>query len=388
LQRAADLLGAEFAGHCLRIEQEAAGLRLAGWIGLPTATRAQADQQFFFVNGRLVRDRTVAHAVRQAYADVLFHGRHPAYVLFLDLDAAQVDVNVHPAKHEVRFREQRLVHDFLFRSLHAAVAGTRAGSAGSAAPVAAGAYPDAAPALQHGFGAAVREAPLAGYAALLGEPLTIAHAVVDARTRAGATPAVGEDGLPPLGYALAQLKGIYILAENVNGLVLVDMHAAHERITYERLKQGRTTTSLRSQLLLVPQAIAVGARAAAAAEEHADALTAWGLELARAGPESVSVHRIPSLLEGADVAALVRDVLAELAEHGSSRRLEELENELLATMACHGAVRAGRRLGLAEMNALLRELEVTERSGQCNHGRPTWTQLALADLDRLFLRGR
>ncbi len=388
LQRAADLLGAEFAGHCLQIEQQAAGLRLTGWIGLPTATRAQADQQFFFVNGRLVRDRTVAHAVRQAYADVLFHGRHPAYVLFLELDAAQVDVNVHPAKHEVRFREQRLVHDFLFRSLHAAVAGTRAGSAERAASAATIAHPGAAPVLQHDFGAAVRETPLADYAALLGEPLTIAHAALNATTRAGVTPAASEGELPPLGFALAQLKGIYILAENARGLVLVDMHAAHERITYERLKQGRATTALRSQLLLVPQAIAVGARAAAAAEEHADALTAWGLELARTGPESVSVHRIPSLLEGADVAALVRDVLAELAEHGSSRRLEEIENELLATMACHGAVRAGRRLGLAEMNALLREMEVTERSGQCNHGRPTWTQLALADLDRLFLRGR
>ncbi len=388
LQRAADLLGAEFAGHCLQIEQQAAGLRLTGWIGLPTATRAQADQQFFFVNGRLVRDRTVAHAVRQAYADVLFHGRHPAYVLFLELDAAQVDVNVHPAKHEVRFREQRLVHDFLFRSLHAAVAGTRAGSAERAASAATIAHPGAVPVLQHDFGAAVRETPLADYAALLGEPLTIAHAALNATTRAGVTPAASEDELPPLGFALAQLKGIYILAENARGLVLVDMHAAHERITYERLKQGRATTALRSQLLLVPQAIAVGARAAAAAEEHADALTAWGLELARTGPESVSVHRIPSLLEGADVAALVRDVLAELAEHGSSRRLEEIENELLATMACHGAVRAGRRLGLAEMNALLREMEVTERSGQCNHGRPTWTQLALADLDRLFLRGR
>ena len=388
LQRAADLLGAEFAGHCLQIEQQAAGLRLTGWIGLPTATRAQADQQFFFVNGRLVRDRTVAHAVRQAYADVLFHGRHPAYVLFLELDAAQVDVNVHPAKHEVRFREQRLVHDFLFRSLHAAVAGTRAGSAERAASAATIAHPGAAPVLQHDFGAAVRETPLADYAALLGEPLTIAHAALNATTRAGVTAAASEGELPPLGFALAQLKGIYILAENARGLVLVDMHAAHERITYERLKQGRATTALRSQLLLVPQAIAVGARAAAAAEEHADALTAWGLELARTGPESVSVHRIPSLLEGADVAALVRDVLAELAEHGSSRRLEEIENELLATMACHGAVRAGRRLGLAEMNALLREMEVTERSGQCNHGRPTWTQLALADLDRLFLRGR
>ncbi|MDE1959040.1 MAG: DNA mismatch repair protein MutL, partial [Xanthomonadaceae bacterium] len=283
-----------------------------------------------------------------------------------------------------RFREQRLVHDFLFRSLHAAVASTRAGGTEPAAV----AYPGAAPAQQQGFGAAVRETPLADYAALLGEPLTIAHAAVNAMTPLGAATGAGEDELPPLGYALAQLKGIYILAENARGLVLVDMHAAHERITYERLKQGRASTSLRSQLLLVPQAIVVGARAAAAAEEHADALTAWGLELARAGPESVSVHRIPSLLDGADVAALVRDVLAELAEHGSSRRLEEIENELLATLACHGSVRAGRRLGLAEMNALLREMEVTERSGQCNHGRPTWTQLALADLDRLFLRGR
>ena len=388
LQRAADLLGAEFASHCLQIGQQVAGLRLAGWIGLPTATRAQADQQYFFVNGRLVRDRTVAHAVRQAYADVLFHGRHPVYVLFLELDAALVDVNVHPAKHEVRFREQRLVHDFLFRSLHAAVAGTRAGSAESVAPVAAIAQQGAVPVLQHDFGAAVREAPLADYAALLGEPLAIAHTALNATTSAGVAPAASEGEIPPLGFALAQLKGIYILAENARGLVLVDMHAAHERITYERLKQGRAATSLRSQLLLVPQTIAVGARAAAAAEEHAEALTAWGLELARTGPESVSVHRIPSLLEGADVVALVRDVLAELAEHGSSRRLEEIENELLATMACHGAVRAGRRLGLAEMNALLREMEVTERSGQCNHGRPTWIQLALADLDRLFLRGR
>ena len=388
LARVAALLGDEFAAQCLTVRHAAAGLVLHGWVGLPAAARAQADRQYFYVNGRLVRDRVVTHALRQAYSDVLFHGRHPAYVLFLQLDPAGVDVNVHPAKSEVRFREQRLVHDFLFRSLHAAVAGTRAGSAERAASAATIAHPGAAPVLQHDFGAAVRETPLADYAALLGEPLTIAHAALNATTRAGVTPAASEDELPPLGFALAQLKGIYILAENARGLVLVDMHAAHERITYERLKQGRATTALRSQLLLVPQAIAVGARAAAAAEEHADALTAWGLELARTGPESVSVHRIPSLLEGADVAALVRDVLAELAEHGSSRRLEEIENELLATMACHGAVRAGRRLGLAEMNALLREMEVTERSGQCNHGRPTWTQLALADLDRLFLRGR
>jgi DNA mismatch repair protein MutL len=396
LQRVAEVLGEEFPAQSLRIDHAAAGLHLSGWVGLPTASRAQADSQYFYVNGRLVRDRIVAHAVRQAYADVLFHGRHAAFVLYLQLDPAGVDVNVHPAKHEVRFREQRLVHDFLFRTLHEALAQTRAGLGTlpatepelAAATTGAGAAVQAArgtPAWPGQFSQSrlslgVRDAPLSGYAALLGDG-------AEAPTTPS-TPAADDSETPPLGFAIAQLKSIFVLAENAHGLVLVDMHAAHERITYEKLKSGRACSNLRSQMLLVPLSIAVSAREAAAAEEHAEALAEWGLELSRSGPSTVVVRRIPALLEGADVAQLSRDVLSELAQHGSSRRLQELENELLSTMACHGSVRAGRRLTLPEMNALLREMETTERSGQCNHGRPTWTQLSLAELDRLFMRGR
>lgn len=392
LQRVADVLGPDFPGQSLRIDHAMAGLHLSGWVGLPTAARSQPDAQYFYVNGRLVRDRVVAHAVRQAYADVLFHGRHAAFVLYLQLDPAGVDVNVHPAKHEVRFREQRLVHDFLFRTLHEALAQTRAGMTGlpTGEPMTASAdAPYAATAAaaqawpgqfnQSRLSLGVRDAPLADYAALLGE---------SSSAQAVAMPATDEGDVPPLGFAIAQLKSIFVLAENAHGLVLVDMHAAHERITYERLKSGRATSNLRSQVLLVPLSLAVSAREAAAAEEHAEALAAWGLELSRSGPGSIVVRRIPALLEGADVAQLSRDVLSELAQHGSSRRLQELENELLSTMACHGSVRAGRRLTMPEMNALLREMEATERSGQCNHGRPTWVQLSLAELDRLFMRGR
>jgi len=388
LQRVAEVLGEEFPAHSLRIDHAMAGLHLSGWVGLPTASRAQADSQYFYVNGRLVRDRIVAHAVRQAYADVLFHGRHAAFVLYLELDPAGVDVNVHPAKQEVRFREQRLVHDFLFRTLHEALAQTRAGLA--TAPVAelgvlhaasssAAAWP--AQFSQNRLNLGVRDAPLADYAALLGSApsASVAYAPM---------PANEEGEAPPLGFAIAQLKSIFVLAENAHGLVLVDMHAAHERITYEKLKNGRVASNLRSQMLLVPLSIAVSAKEAAAAEEHAEALAEWGLELSRSGPATIVVRRIPALLEGADVAQLSRDVLSELAQHGSSRRLQELENELLSTMACHGSVRAGRRLGIPEMNALLREMEATERSGQCNHGRPTWVQLSLTELDKLFLRGR
>ncbi|MGN6787993.1 MAG: DNA mismatch repair endonuclease MutL [Rhodanobacteraceae bacterium] len=389
LQRAGELLGEVFAQNCLRIEHAAAGLRLAGWIGLPTASRAQADQQYFHVNGRLVRDRSVAHAVRQAYEDVLYHGRHPAFVLFLELDPAAVDVNVHPAKREVRFRDARLVHDFLFHAVHDAVAETRAGEQVAAVvPSRAHAFAPArasgasmacaAPAPQQ-FGLGVREAAVDSYAVLLGQ------------REAGPTtplPETEPGEAPPLGFALAQLAGIYILAENAHGLVLVDMHAAHERVTYEKLKASRDARQVRAQQLLVPEAIAVSEREAAAAEEHAATLAECGLELDRSGPRQVTARRIPALLDGADVAQLARDVLAELAEHGSSRRLEELQNELLSTMACHGSVRAHRRLTIPEMNALLREMEATERSGQCNHGRPTWTQLSVAELDKLFLRGR
>ena len=403
LQRVAEVLGEEFPAQSLRIDYAAAGLHLSGWVGLPTASRSQADSQYFYVNGRLVRDRIVAHAVRQAYADVLFHGRHAAFVLYLELDPAGVDVNVHPAKSEVRFREQRLVHDFLFRTLHEALAQTRAGQVVTNAQASDGvlamasttraAYDNPAPVRtstpawsgqfsQNRLNLGVRDEPLADYAALLGQPGS-------APVAAGMPlPETEEGEAPPLGFAIAQLKSIYILAENAQGLVLVDMHAAHERITYEKLKSGRAYSNLRSQLLLVPLQVSVSAKEAAAAEEHADALAEWGLELSRSGPSGVVVRRIPALLEGADVAQLCRDVLGELAQHGSSRRLQELENELLSTMACHGSVRAGRRLSVPEMNALLREMEATERSGQCNHGRPTWTQLSLGELDRLFMRGR
>ncbi|WP_158754218.1 DNA mismatch repair endonuclease MutL [Dyella sp. S184] len=396
LQRVAEVLGEEFPAQSLRIDHAMAGLRLSGWVGLPTASRAQADSQYFYVNGRLVRDRIVAHAVRQAYADVLFHGRHAAFVLYLELDPAGVDVNVHPAKHEVRFREQRLVHDFLFRTLHEALAQTRAGlntlpttapmsvsgesyAVPASSPSSASAWPSQFS--QNRLSLGVRDAPLAGYAALFGESSapSVAHVPM---------PAMEEGETPPLGFAIAQLKSIFVLAENAHGLVLVDMHAAHERITYEKLKSGRVGSNLRSQMLLVPLSVAVSAKEAAAAEEHAEALAEWGLELSRSGPATIVVRRIPALLEGADVGQLSRDVLSELAQHGSSRRLQELENELLSTMACHGSVRAGRRLTIPEMNALLREMEATERSGQCNHGRPTWVQLSVAELDKLFMRGR
>jgi DNA mismatch repair protein MutL len=384
-RRVADVLGEEFLGRSLEIEHSGAGLRLHGWVGLPTASRAQADQQYFHVNGRLVRDRLVAHAVRQAYADVLFHGRHPAFVLFLELDPALVDVNVHPAKHEVRFREGRLVHDFLYRSLDDALSGARAGASPKDAFAASHAisgipsttWPEQR---QAGLGLGVRE-PLADYAALFGS--------------AGSTPMASPAGIdgevadvPPLGFALAQLHGIYVLAENAHGLVLVDMHAAHERITYEKLKQAQDGDGIRSQLLLVPMSLALSEREAAVVEEQARRFVELGFDIVRSGPQSVSVRRIPVVLDGADVGQLVRDVVADLAVHGQTRRVEESTNELLATMACHGSVRANRRLGVPEMNALLREMEATERSGQCNHGRPTWVQLAIPELDRLFLRGR
>jgi DNA mismatch repair protein MutL len=395
LSRVADALDAQFAQHALPIDAEAGGLSLRGWVGAPTASRSQADRQFFFVNGRQVRDRLIAHAVRQAYADVLFHGRHAAFVLELRIDPASVDVNVHPAKHEVRFRDSRLVHDFVFRSLHAALAQTRAG-----AMPAAGAITTSAPAeSSNGFsgypqprlGLPLRE-PMAAYAMLYGSSVRSEVLAPSAPVETGAgEPLSLPDSpadMPPLGFALAQLRGIFVLAENAHGLVLVDMHAAHERITYERLKDARACGSVPSQSLLVPLALRVSPREADAVEAHRERFTALGFVLSRSGPDQVLVRRIPSALDGADVERLVADVLADLVEHGSDARLVEYENELLSTMACHASVRANRRLTIPEMNGLLRQMEQTERSGQCNHGRPTWVQLTQAELDRLFLRGR
>jgi len=390
IARVGEILGEEFTQQSLRIDHAAAGLRLAGWIGLPTASRSQADQQYFFVNGRLVRDRIVAHAVRQAYADVLFHGRHPAFVLFLDIDPQLVDVNVHPAKSEVRFREGRLVHDFLYRTLDEALAQTRAGAdravaLSAVAPAVSQAVGAFNPAWrQGGLGLGVRE-PLADYAALFGAPASISGNV---ENTASAATAAGAADVPPLGFALAQLGGIYVLAENRQGLVLVDMHAAHERITYEKLKSARAGEGIRANALLVPLTLSVSAREAACVEDHAVRLGEIGFEIIRSGPQSVTVRSYPGLLDGADVAPLVRDVLGDFVAHGDTRRVEESQHDLLSTMACHGSVRANRRLTLPEMNALLREMEATERSGQCNHGRPTWIQVSIAELDRMFLRGR
>lgn len=399
-RRIAELTGSDFLGAALHVEHAVAGLRLHGWVGLPTAARAQADRQFFYVNGRMVRDRLVAHALRQAYADVLFHGRHPAFVLQLELDPRLVDVNAHPQKFEVRFREARLVHDFLYRTLHEVLAETRAGAPQPAAvlpvPVPDGenSIPSAADLLrpttwrapqQERIGLGAHES-FAVYARLLGD---IAEVPAQAPLSAAAVAEVeAAAGMPPLGFALAQLHGIYILAENADGLVLVDMHAAHERITYERLKRAHDADGVRSQPLLVPFGLTVAAREAAVIETHAEVLAGLGFGIALAAADRALLREVPVLLADADPEPLLRGVLADLVEHGSSTRVGEWRNELLATMACHGSVRAGRRLSLAEMNALLRAMEATERSGQCNHGRPTWVQLDLAALDRLFLRGR
>ena len=414
-RRVGAICGPGFLEQALPIEIERNGLRLWGWVGLPTFSRSQADLQYFFVNGRAVRDKLVAHAVRQAYRDVLFNGRHPTFVLFLELDPTGVDVNVHPTKHEVRFRDGRMVHDFLYGTLHRALADVRPDDQ-VAAPAATEEIIRAT-GLQAGeFGpqgemrlsAAVLEQPMsapsaspagAGYQYNYTPRPAAAVPVQEAREAyrefyaplANAQPAPlpeSERDIPPLGYALAQLKGIYILAENAHGLVLVDMHAAHERIMYERLKIAMASEGLSGQPLLVPESLALSQREADCAEEHAQWFQRLGFELQRLGPESLAIRQIPALLKQAEANRLVQDVLADLMEYGTSDRIQAHLNELLGTMACHGAVRANRRLAIPEMNGLLRDMESTERSGQCNHGRPTWTQMGLDDLDKLFLRGR
>lgn len=386
-----EALGEEFANHALRVDHSAAGLRLHGWIAQPVYNRASADQQYLYVNGRAVRDRSIAHAVKQAYADVLFHGRQPAYVLFLELDPRRVDVNVHPAKHEVRFRDARLIHDFVYRTLNDALAETRAGNAPMSVALPESVSGEAA----YRWNAAAPQSPLglqqvadvrAGYAALYGG--SVSQPMAPASVSSMPLPASEDATMPPLGYAIAQLHGIYILAENADGLIVVDMHAAHERIGYEKLKCAHDGEGLRMQPLLVPLTVAVSEREADVAEREADTLATLGFELNRSGPQSLVLRSVPALLAHGDVEALLRDVLADLREHGESRRVAAARDELLSTMACHGAVRANRRLTLPEMNALLREMEVTERSGQCNHGRPTWARFSLPDIDRWFLRGR
>ncbi|QQE88195.1 DNA mismatch repair endonuclease MutL [Azotobacter chroococcum] len=414
-RRVAAVCGPAFLEQALPVEVERGGLRLWGWVGLPTFSRSQADLQYFYVNGRMVRDKLVAHAMRQAYRDVLFNGRHPAFVLFLEVDPAVVDVNVHPTKHEVRFRDSRMIHDFLYGTLHHALGEVRPEDRLAAPAAVAPLAPPAGPAagefrgqgempLSAGLSEREPERPAAwkgtgaGYqtssprpAGRSAESAGLYREFFAPLAESGAEPAAqpeGLGGIPPLGYALAQLKGIYILAENAQGLVLVDMHAAHERITYERLKVAMASEGLRGQPLLVPESLALSQREADCAEEHAEWFQRLGFELQRLGPETLAIRQTPALLRQAEAGQLVRDVLADLLEYGTSDRIQAHLNELLATMACHGAVRASRRLTLPEMNALLRDMEHTERSGQCNHGRPTWTQLGMDELDKLFLRGR
>ena len=377
--RIAALLGEDFRAASITLDEQNAGLGLCGCAGLPAHARASRDAQYVFVNGRFVRDKLIAHAIRQAYRDVLHHERHPAFVLFLDIDPAQVDVNVHPTKIEVRFRDSRAVHQFIFHALNKALAQTVAGAgpASDAAGIALTAAPQA-PAGQF------RQSTMALGVA---QPAGFYDTLFGSRP---ATPVAGEapDGAsPPLGFALGQLSGIYILAQNEQGLVIVDMHAAHERIMYEKLKQALDRHEIPMQPLLVPAVFSAEALDVATAEESQDVLRQIGFDIAPASPTTLMVRAIPAMLADADAAHLARDVLAEVREFGASRVLTERQNELLSTMACHAAVRANRRLIVPEMNALLRDMEETERSGQCNHGRPTWRQITLPELDALFMRG-
>ncbi|TVQ46737.1 MAG: DNA mismatch repair endonuclease MutL [Gammaproteobacteria bacterium] len=408
LRRLSAVCGETFVEHCLYIEREVEGLRLWGWLAQPSFSRAQADLQYVYLNGRALRDKLLSHAVRHGYRDVLYHGRQPAYVLFLDMDPARVDVNAHPAKTEVRFRDARRVHDFVFRSVEQALAETRPRGTGTA-PGAAGAgelattglaappaFMSARPdqrglslggPLPWALGAPAADLPAGGAAGAGVGQAGVADRAGGGALAAEAVACVAAE-IPPLGFALAQLHGIYILAQNAEGLVLVDMHAAHERIVYERLKQAAASGGVQLQPLLVPESLAVSSAEATLAERHAPRLREMGLEVDRQGPERLVIRAVPAMLAGADAAQLVRDVLGDLGELGGSARIEQAQHALLGTMACHGSVRANRALTREEMNALLRDMEATERADQCNHGRPTWTVLPLRQLDNLFLRGR
>ncbi len=379
-RRIAAVLGEPFAEASLRIEREAEGIALSGWIGLPTYSRSQADLQYAYVNGRAVRDKVLAHAVRHAYRDVLFHGRHPAYLVSVSMDPSRVDANAHPAKNEVRFRDGRSVHGFVAGTLEEALSGTRPGAREASArvpgPTVMAAARQAAMPLSPSSRTGDGGVAMAAYATL-GREATARDVLRDA-----------DESVPPLGYALAQLHGTFILAENADGLVLVDMHAAHERVTYERLKASFEDRNIVRQPMLVPETVRVSVAEAELAGTHRETLRRVGLIVDRQGPETLIIREIPSLLAPGEAETLLRDVLSDLSEHGRSGRVESRVDEILATMACHHSVRANRSMSIAEMNALLRDMESTARSDQCNHGRPTWTTVSLKELDRLFLRGR
>lgn len=380
------LCGKDFLKHAMKVEIEASGLRLWGWVGLPTFSRSSADLQYFYVNNRIVKDKLVAHAVRQAYQDVMYGGRHPAFVLFLELDPSLVDVNVHPTKHEVRFREGRLVHDFIFSSLHRTIAKAKPQPAAELAIVeeasnelqthhfAPGYYPSRsqAPASMQ-----VQET-IELYQALQAEPVSMPAPSIKPE----------KSDIPPMGYAIAQLLGIYILAETQEGLIIVDQHAAHERIMYERLKVQWQQQSLASQALLVPITISVTIKEKAYIEEHLEVFEQLGFEISILSENSLAIRQVPSIIKQKDVEPLIRDIINDLVNLGHSKQTQDYIDAILGTVACRGAIQAHHELSLAEMNALLRDMEITPRIDQCNHGRPTWTKLSMKELDSLFLRGR
>ena len=420
-QRIAGICGPTFIENAVKIDFAASGLHLSGWVGLPTFSRSQQDMQFFYVNGRLIKDKLVSHAVKQAYQDVLYHGRHPVFVLYLSLDPALVDVNAHPAKLEVRFREGRLVHDFLFSALHRSLADLRPGDSQESnvgwvttarmqeveqckeqlPSDSATQQPEPGFSQEPLPGDSVSRPPAAKPAYSFRPPQqAVLPLQVEEQIRAYASlypksapaqqqqPAPAQQETHPLGHAIAHLHNIYILSETPKGIILVDAHAAHERVTYERLKQQHQQGVVPSQPLLLPIKITVSAAEADLAEQEHEFFSTLGFELNRSGLETLVLRSIPVLLTGSDMESLIRDVLADIIEHGLSRRIQDKANEILSTVACHGAVRAHRRLTVDEMNALLRDMEQTERSGQCNHGRPTWIELSTRDLDKFFLRGQ
>jgi DNA mismatch repair protein MutL len=393
-RRVSLVYGPAFMQNALFVDMEVGTYRLWGWIAEPSFNRSQADLQYFYVNGRAVKDKVIAHAVRQAYQDVLAHNRHPAYLLYLEMESAAVDVNVHPTKHEVRFRDSRSVHDFLFRSVHRALA----------QPVAHHRVQTAAMLSREegkgisDHGRIAQPVPVQGgmnfqsqtrsFSGTVSGTLRIAEQLNHYGALHPENEPTGDEPIPPLGYAIAQLHGVYVLAENAEGLVIVDMHAAHERITYERLKQALESDGIPGQPLLVPESMAVSEKEAILVEEQQALLRELGLVIESAGPETLLIRQVPVWLQSGDVVNLIQDVLADLVTHGTTDRVREHINEVLGTMACHSSVRANRRLSIPEMNALLRDMEITERSGQCNHGRPTWQSISLAELDKLFSRGR
>ncbi len=404
-QRVAQILGDTFISHAFAIELQAAELQLQGWVASPEFTRSQADMQYFYVNGRMVRDKLVSHAIKEAYHDVLYGGRQPAYVLFLTIDPQAVDVNVHPAKSEVRFRDGRLVHDFIRKHLQRVLAEVKAGDAITSPAVI---IETLVTSKEQPIPADVASAPRHKYAAppikqqavelMVREQLPLYEQLYKGNASAVEikspppvqeknTPNI-ENDLPTLGFALGQLQGIYILAENAQGLIIVDMHAAHERILYEQLKSEYTQGKLQRQTLLLPLTLNLTEKEADYAEQYAELFAELGFAVERMGPTACAVRQIPALLKNQQIEQLLRDVLSDLMVQERSSRIQQQINEVLATIACRGSARAHRRLTIPEMNALLRGMEQTNSSGQCNHGRPTWRQFSMAELDKLFLRGR